>query len=282
MRPDDVALTGLPRSGTNLTCTLLNRIPDTVALAEPMDVERLPSYGSRAAAAAAVAQFAAEQRRTLLERAVAITRHRDGVIRDNFFGDERDEQGLRRSVSSRGEIGFDKPLSVRFRLVIKHPAAFTALLPELREVMPCFALVRNPAAVLASWNANRMAVHDGQAPAAEGLDPTLAACLQQIEDRFDRQLALLDWFFRRYLDYLGPEGILRYEDVIASRGRVLGRIAPGGERLDEPLLDRNRNPMYEWKELQPLYERLLASPGAWWQLYDRAEVAALTGLPVTG
>jgi hypothetical protein len=36
MSENDVVLTGLPRSGTTLTCHLLNKLPDTVALHEPM------------------------------------------------------------------------------------------------------------------------------------------------------------------------------------------------------------------------------------------------------
>lgn len=40
-------LTGLPRSGTTLTCSLLNDYPATVALAEPIQLER---HGDRARA----------------------------------------------------------------------------------------------------------------------------------------------------------------------------------------------------------------------------------------
>jgi hypothetical protein len=32
----NVVLTGLPRSGTTLVCRLLNKLPDTVALHEPL------------------------------------------------------------------------------------------------------------------------------------------------------------------------------------------------------------------------------------------------------
>jgi hypothetical protein len=36
MRKKNVVLTGLPRGGTTLTCHLLNQLPDTVALHEPI------------------------------------------------------------------------------------------------------------------------------------------------------------------------------------------------------------------------------------------------------
>jgi hypothetical protein len=44
----NVVLMGLPRSGTTLACHLLNKLPDTVALAEPISpgkfADRLPDY----------------------------------------------------------------------------------------------------------------------------------------------------------------------------------------------------------------------------------------------
>jgi hypothetical protein len=38
---ENVLLTGLPRSGTTLMCHLLNKLPHSVALHEPMDPSRL-------------------------------------------------------------------------------------------------------------------------------------------------------------------------------------------------------------------------------------------------
>jgi hypothetical protein len=44
----NIVLTGPGRSGTTLTCHLLNKLPDTVALAEPLSpnrfVDRMPDY----------------------------------------------------------------------------------------------------------------------------------------------------------------------------------------------------------------------------------------------
>src|SRR5689334_16285425 len=43
----DVLVTGLPRSGTTLTCHLLQKLPDTVALHEPMDFHKFSPERSR-------------------------------------------------------------------------------------------------------------------------------------------------------------------------------------------------------------------------------------------
>jgi len=37
----DIILTGIARSGTTLTCFLLNKLPQAVALHEPMDPSQL-------------------------------------------------------------------------------------------------------------------------------------------------------------------------------------------------------------------------------------------------
>ncbi len=96
-------LTGLPRGGTTLACELLNRLPDVRALDEPMDPNQLlreataddgVSIGG-ARIQAAIAQFAAQQRRSILDRGMAITLHVDGRVLGARVSDARDADGLR-------------------------------------------------------------------------------------------------------------------------------------------------------------------------------------------
>lgn len=271
----DILLTGLPRSGTNLTCALLNRVPQTVALAEPMDVAELGRAGGRVQALWAIERFFRYQRHSLLQDRVAITRHSGGAVRDNFFAAEPGADGLRHSRSDRGAIAFDKPLDPDFRLVIKHPAVFSGLLPELAGAFPCFALIRNPLPVLASWNSNRIPVREGRIPAAEGVDPGLRTALDAIDSREARQLYVLDWFFRRFREALPDTHLIRYEALVASRGRLLSLLSPAAAALDEPLASRNASPLYGWAALSDLAARLLDSEGAYWHYYRRDEVARL-------
>ena len=42
----DILLTGIPRSGTTLCCSLLNRLPDVLALVEPLDMSALRAAGA--------------------------------------------------------------------------------------------------------------------------------------------------------------------------------------------------------------------------------------------
>ena len=129
MRGHDILLTGLPRSGTTLVCNLLNMLSDTIALAEPMDVGIFGKLPTRAAILDVIEQFAAQQRASLLTRNVAVSRHVEGTVQDNLFAPTRGPDGLRHFHAVRGAVHFDKPLKSDFNLIIKHPAAFTALLP---------------------------------------------------------------------------------------------------------------------------------------------------------
>lgn len=275
MTGNDILLTGLPRSGTTLVCQLLNKLPNAVALVEPMDVGRFARLPSRDAIFDEIQRFATKQRKSLLNRQSAVTRHVGGTIKDNLFSSRRAADGLRQFRATHGAIEFEKSLEPDFRLVIKHPAAFTALLPELAERFQCYAVIRNPLSALASWNSTKMPVNDGHAPAAEQLDRRLRQTLATLENRFDRQLHLIDWYFGQYRQYLTPDRILRYEDITASGGAALARILSSAGSLNEPLASRNRSSVYNWQGLSPVVERLLKSDGAYWDFYSRSEIRGL-------
>ena len=83
---------------------------------------------------------------------IAPSKHILGGVPDNHFGTARIPGGLRLERAKRGWVQVRKPLSPDFNLAMKHPAAFTALLPELATRISCYAIVRNPLAALASWN----------------------------------------------------------------------------------------------------------------------------------
>lgn len=286
----NVVLTGPARSGSTLTCYLLNRLPGSVALHEPMPFAAYGEAGSLEAGAAAIARFFAETRRTLLEHGRAVSRHVDGRVPDDPIarsrGARRARAGwpvrrfLRRMVRrniprrNRGTIDFGVPESEDFTLAVKHLGGFTALLPHLVDGFACFAIVRNPLAILGSWNTLDF-TRDGRDGAAERLDPQLRRALDRLRDPYDRQLYLLDWFFGCFAARLPRHHVLRYEEIVSTRGRALSAITPEATALDEPLELRNTNPLYDHTLMRHLGARLLATDGAYWHFYDRAEVEAL-------
>ena len=79
--------------------------------------------------------------------------------------------------------------------------------------------------------------------------------------------------FERYAQTLPPENIIRYEDICDSKGRALSVIVPAAAGLDEPLENKNTNPLYKKRDKVLRYgERLLQSEGAYWNFYTRESV----------
>ena len=281
-RPDftegrrDIVLTGPPRSGTTLTCRLLNDLPDTVALHEPIPPRKFARLETEETVLDGVEDFFRETRRTILTRKVAVSKHAGGQVPDNVYEGTSSNGGPRAHAGKeKGEISVTKDLDRDFSLVVKHPAMFTALLPVLARRFSCYAIVRNPLSILASWNSVDHNVRDGRAPAAERYDEVLKRDLASVEDRTERQLHLLSWFFERYRMVLPEDHVIRYEDVVATGGSALATVVPAARSLDEPLESKNLNEAYRRDEMHLLGERLLEWEGAMWDFYTKGSVEEL-------
>jgi hypothetical protein len=124
-----------------------------------------------------------------------------------------------------------------------------------------------------------MPVRIGRAPAAERQDRGLRRRLAEIEDRIDRQICLLSWFFGKYREVLPPENVLRYEKIIESHGRALSVVVPAANELSEELENKNRNPLYDHELMQRVAERLLNTDGEFWHFYSRESIEAQLEVP---
>ncbi len=299
MRPNDVVITGPPRSGTTLACELLNDVADTVALDEPIDVgpwlgrpasirvprlrllrRRLVKESSAPVPEPAVVcdlveRFFTEVRAELLAGRGAISKTVGGEVTGNKFPDRRGRSGHRKTLATRSLIAAEKPLSDDFILAVKHVSGFAAILEDLAKRFRCYAIVRNPLSTLSSWQTVQTRFRDGRIPRAERIDEELKRTLDAIPSAIDRQFVVLRWFYDRFADFLPPSAVIRYEDVIATGGRVLAPIAPCAAELDRPLDNRNRSPLYDRRMMKELGERLLAEDGSWWRYYTPDSVREL-------
>ena len=246
-------LTGLPRSGTTLACVLLNEVPDTLALPEPMRLER---HGDRARAVREIAAFMDATRRSVLAEKTAACTHVGGAIVDNFADAPAAVRQLRGSRAAHGPIRIDKQLSPRFHLVVKHPGEFSALADLLAERFHLVALVRHPLDVLAAWQTVDMPVQRGHLPMAEAFQPDLAALLAAIPGRMERQVALMGWLFDTYAR-LPPGCVIRYEDMVADPGAALAPVVGGLQPSAHKLQSFHAADRYPHVDLRPLARALL-------------------------
>jgi len=274
--PRNLILTGVPRGGTTLACKLLGQADDSVSLSEPMPVHELPLAPT--AAVEAIAAYFKASRERLLASGTATSQQIDGQPPDNFFDSEPGGTGLRTRRASTGEIRVHKPLSPTFTLTIKHNAAFTALLPWLAPVFDGYAVIRNPLAVLASWNSVDLPITQGRLPMAERLQPALSTWLDAEPDVLERQLFLLDWIFAQYAQTLPPARIIPYEQIVSSDGAALA-AATGLALPPQSLHSRNASALYDPATSQHHAKRLCQRGGAWRMFYsDDAIMDALDAL----
>src|SRR3989338_1571194 len=110
MNKYNVILTGVPRSGTTLICHLLNKLPDTVALHEPMDVFTFSRLKTRDAIRDEISAFFQMTRRSIKDCGTAISKHLGGQIPDNPVGDNYPNGRGRKSKTVRGIVSIDNQL----------------------------------------------------------------------------------------------------------------------------------------------------------------------------
>lgn len=270
----NLLLAGIPRSGTTLACALLNRLPEVAALPEPMDVGLFVARPSPLDWINVLDEYFAATRASILARGSAVAKLGAAGSEDNYFI-PAPEAGLRRDAGEKRALLFGNIRTPDFTLIIKHPNAFSAMLEGLGGNCPVFAMIRNPLAVLASWNSIDAPFRTGHAPIAETLCPMLKERLARIADEDARQLALLSWYFEQFQRFLPASRIIRYEDMIASGGAALASIAPAAAGMNEPLRCKNRNPAYTTLDRRALAALLLESGGAYWSFYSRDAVRDL-------
>jgi hypothetical protein len=279
MRKRSIVLTGLPRSGTTMACRLLNTLPDTVALHEPLAPGRFVDAEDEGAVLEGMERFFRRTRRMIRREGTAVSKNVGGDITDNAYEQVRSEQGLRAPSGGKGmekgKVVVGEGLKKDFLLIVKQPALFSALLPVLAQRFPCYAIVRNPLSVLASWNSVDHRVREGHSRGAELYDEGLRRELASTKDRFDRQSILLSWWYERFYTTLDEHHIIRYEDIVSSGGGALCAITPAAKTLHEPLSSQNLNPLYDREEMLKLGRTLLESEGDYWRFYTRESVQKL-------
>lgn len=271
----NIILTGIPRSGTTLSCALLNKLPQCIALLEPMNQGECLRMELPDGYLRTIATFFKEQRVRLLSEGTAVSQARGGVIPDNTFSSTPISHGLRTPIITLQDVHFNKELKPDFRLVLKHPNMFTATLPILISHYPCYAVVRNPLAILLSWHTVKAAPNAGRVPFCEAYDATLRDRLRAEPDRINRQLLIMEWYFLRYTTHLPATHIIRYESLIATRGRCLDVIDPDAASLTEPLTNQNQNKIYDGRIVNQLAKHLLENDSIFAGIYTSVDIENL-------
>lgn len=288
----DIILTGIPRSGTTLTCYLLNQLPNTIALHEPYNpFHYAEDNAPHSQLVDDVDRFFATTRHSLLSTGQAPSKQFRGQIPDNPKGDYplyaqllpnrwlgRSLFGkslLRKRRAHDGIVQFAKPLSADFTLCVKHNAAYTALLGELTKRYRCYAIIRNPLATLASWNSINFDLREGDMTITKKLDNQLALKLSGQPNRLERQYMIVEWFYSQYDKFLTDDQLIRYETLVAAPTATLRRILPDAPDLDVSITNKNSNRAYNRQLMRQLASMLLGRSSIIWRYYPPEAISQL-------
>lgn len=245
-----------------------------MALHEPMKPGDFDPTAGAGAALARIQDFACATRIQVQQEGKALSQQKDGAVPENPVAIAAAASGLRPMDVSLGLIDVSaRALSTDFTLIIKHNALFTALLPDLAASFPMYAIVRNPLAVLASWNLVDLPINKGHIPAAEQFDSGLKAQLAATPDVLERQLIILEWFCARYLQHLNGRW-LRYEDFVKGPLTLVNALGLPAPVKQVPVRD-SKNTVYDHELMERLYTRLSGFGEAIWAIYPRSQVDEL-------
>lgn len=270
----EALIAGLPRSGTTLALTLLQELSRVIPLDEALREPELRLANTSEDIAAITRRFLREQRRLAQDEGIVWTFNKAGAVSsDQFDGPIRNEMRTRTVHLSWARI--PHPFTPRSMLLLKQPVVFTAAIDVMAQIWPMVGIIRNPIAVLGSWNSVDFGIRQGRVVVPERLHPSLQQSLEAIPNQYDRQVALVHWFLGRLKEHLPAERLIRYEDLIPSGGSILSVLVPEAASLRKSLETRNRPDAYDPRILLEVGERMLASEGPAWDLYSKAEASAL-------
>lgn len=244
-------ITGPPRSGSTLLCSLLSKIDNVVALNEPM---RLSDFTNPLNAISAIDHFFVHWRRELINNQAAPARGIDGKTPDNQIIEHNNK---RINIATKQLVSFDKKLDNDFHLGIKHNIHFSFLLEELKKKYSILVIVRNPLSTLLSWNSTQIPVSQGEPKVLKTLYAEYYQQLMAITAVEERQVRLLLKMFENYQN--NPEVILvKYESLIQNPNDILSKITGKKVELISNYESKNSNRLYDFNKAKK-YVALLQS-----------------------
>jgi hypothetical protein len=222
-------LTGIPRSGTTLTASLMNGLDAAVCLHEPPQFRSFClKSGDRAEFVGRCLDELKELRRSLLNgMPVLDRRNADGSYPTNYF----DKEGQRTSlveVAVRPESAYPNLL-----LAVKHNEVFTSILPELVqcEGLNIIAVVRHPVPTMLSWLSRTIPLSRGHLVRAYRFWDEAVAIEKAGGSVPDVQAKIYELYCGRYWAHRDRITVIKYEDIVDNPG-VLEQVT--GRKLTNP------------------------------------------------
>lgn len=209
-------LTGIPRSGTTLSCKILNSLNNVIALHEPLSPNKLTSIAPEHAIIEVKHQIDSIEGKLVrgepFEHGSTASLILDNPIQEKHTG------GLRRLRARRGLLALPPQIETA-NLIIKQNALFAALLPVAIQYYQVVSIIRNPVDVFLSWMNVDLPVNRGRIPGGERFNNELKQKLEATSHVSERQVIIYEWFITQYQNFASR--VLKYEDIVDTQGAIL-------------------------------------------------------------
>lgn len=253
---DNVLLTGIPRSGSTLALKLISDKKRVIGFDEPVwlkEVRKLPD-------AQQVPDNLLKKIQNLrgqVKKGFPVNMNfGKGTLElaDNHF--DRLNNGLVKTKESRDVI---LDVSTYDQIwVLKSNIFFTALLKQLIDsgYFKLVVTIRDPLAVIKSWRSLNFSLSHGRSMIAEKYDSS-SKIFVDTDDVLIKQVLLLDWMFKKYLDNYKDIHIFKYEDIVNNPSIIQQNLGFGSVKQYTQLNSRNNNHFYDHSETNEIKTCLL-------------------------
>lgn len=262
MDNNNYIITGPPRSGTTLTCHLLNDQNNTVALHEPMS---MLMFKNQEIGLHNIDLFFESMRYSIINHKIALSKISESNIPDNPYADVF-TNNKRESIVKKRFFYISKPISETFNLFIKHNVHFTFMLKKIASKYKTIVIIRNPLSTINSWNTINAPVAEGNAKVLKYINPNLYQNINNIKNLFEKQARLLDEMFLIYNAIPGLN-IIKYEDIIESNGTIFTKILNLDFQSTRILASKNNNELYDTSNNNQIIDALKRTSCAWQTYY---------------
>jgi hypothetical protein len=252
----DVLVTGIPRSGTTLVCTMINNLSNSICLSEPDAVNNMIE---KSATPYQYIQLVEDEFSALREQIFQMRRvmNRQGMdgkqLTDYFCLTSTAKINLNFSVKEETVFINDN----QFNLCIKHNAHFMCVLPQLAHNtrFSIIAIVRHPIHTMMSWRSLDLPISSGRLPAAEKFWPILRQIGESNIDILLKQVLIYEHLCQRLIELRGNLIIIKYEDLLRDP-RLIESLFRQESLVQIPLKSSVRECHHDLKEKKEIFDLL--------------------------
>lgn len=252
-------ITGIPRSGTSLLSSLIFSNCHSVVFSEPTWLKFLREKSLNSQEFSDNLLNKIHRLRTDIYNNLPIDVKLDTNknLPTNYY--ERNVEGEISINKKEHPVIFKKEYST-LPFFIKANAQFTSCLTELiknTEINKIYCVVRNPISCIMSWRSLKIPVSQGNMKIAEKYSSTYLDFISESKNLLHKQVLMIDWFYREFYKHSNSVEIIRYEDLLKSPHKIIGKITKNNTPIINNLIPGNKNTHYAHGERQIIHDCLI-------------------------